>query len=179
MHGRSQRAREHTSLMNASPSSADEPVRTAKACGVLVIREQPRLSFLLMRHPTRYDLPKGHVEPGESERDSALRELQEETGIGPEDVCIDAEFRFETSYRIPASAQSPPVQKSVVIFLGRLLRDVEIQTSEHSGFLWVDWQPPHQIQPETIDPLLAAVERSWARKREGAAPRPGEAPAEP
>ena len=143
--------------MNSTPS-ADEPIRTAKACGVLVIRDKPRLSFLLMRHPTRYDVPKGHVEPGESETECALRELQEETGISPADICVDAKFRFETSYLIPATAKSPPIQKSVVIFLGRLLRDVEIQTSEHSGFLWVDWQPPHQIQPETIDALLAALE---------------------
>ena len=146
----------------ADTSHSRSEQRQAKACGVLVFRTRPRLSFLLMRHPTRYDLPKGHVEDGESECESALRELQEETGIGSDDVELDSRFRFETSYVIPASAKSPwPIHKSVVIFLGRLKRDVTIKTSEHTGFLWIDWQPPHQIQPETIDPLLAEVARFW------------------
>ena len=52
-----------------------------KSCGVLVFRDEPSLSFLLMEHTQRLDLPKGHVDPGESEIECALRELEEETGI--------------------------------------------------------------------------------------------------
>ena len=52
-----------------------------KACGFLVFRDVPDPSFLLMKHPKRWDLPKGHVDPGESEVETALRELHEETGL--------------------------------------------------------------------------------------------------
>jgi len=27
--------------------------------------------------------------------------------------------------------------------------------TEHQGFQWRKWRPPHHIQAETIDPLLA------------------------
>ncbi len=52
-----------------------------KSCGIIVFKRDP-LEFLLMRHPTRWDLPKGHVDPGETDLECALRELEEETGIG-------------------------------------------------------------------------------------------------
>ena len=50
------------------------------------------------------------------------------------------------------------VTKTLVVFLGRLVRPVDIQTSEHDGHRWVEWRPPHRIQTQTVDPLLAAVE---------------------
>ena len=37
-------------------------MRKLKSCGVLVFRKQPHCSFSLMKHPHRYDLPKGHIE---------------------------------------------------------------------------------------------------------------------
>ncbi|MFN9976001.1 MAG: NUDIX domain-containing protein, partial [Phycisphaerae bacterium] len=45
------------------------------SCGFLIVKGDPIDSFLLMRHPKRWDLPKGHVDPGETEMECALREL--------------------------------------------------------------------------------------------------------
>ena len=74
---------------------------------------KPDRSFLLMKHHDRYDLPKGHMESGENEHQTALRgeekkdieqrsmiidfqlELMEETGIRSTDIEIDPKFRFE------------------------------------------------------------------------------------
>jgi bis(5'-nucleosidyl)-tetraphosphatase len=36
---------------------------------------------------------------------------------------------------------------------------VKIKLTEHPDFAWVKWNPPHRIQSQTIDPLLAAVEK--------------------
>jgi 8-oxo-dGTP pyrophosphatase MutT (NUDIX family) len=108
-----------------------------------------------MVHPTRLDLPKGHIRPGESEIECALRELEEETAIPARDVALDPDFRFTTTY--PVSSKRYPGErcdKSVVIFLGRLLRPVNIVVTEHVGHRWVPWNPPHAIQQNTIDPLL-------------------------
>ncbi len=52
-----------------------------KSCGFLIYRNNPARSFLLMRHTDRWDLPKGHVDPNETNLECALRELKEETGI--------------------------------------------------------------------------------------------------
>jgi bis(5'-nucleosidyl)-tetraphosphatase len=140
-----------------------------KACGVLVVRcdasspETPR-DFLLMRHADRWDLPKGHVDPGETEEtETALRELHEETGIPADAIELDPVFRWSTRYPVTSKRTAGETwQKTVVIFLGRLLRDVRISTTEHHGYEWFPWQPPHAIQSRTIDPLLAAVEEHLA-----------------
>ena len=50
-----------------------------------------------------WSLPGGRIEPGESEREAALRELAEETGVcaelGPKVATIDADFEG-VSYRL-------------------------------------------------------------------------------
>lgn len=130
-----------------------------KACGVLVFRSEPVESFLLMRHKHRLDLPKGHMEPGESEVECALRELREEAGIGADEVELDDRFRWTIEYDVDARRYGLDgrVHKTVVIFLGKLVGNVAIACSEHLGFEWVPWRPPHRLQAQTIDPLLAAV----------------------
>jgi bis(5'-nucleosidyl)-tetraphosphatase len=134
-------------------------MQQAKSCGVIVLRNTPKLSFLLMEKPNRYDLPKGHVEGDEDELSCALRELQEETGILPNDLEVDVKFRFVETYHTRYKRFGKQlVEKSVVIFLGWLKHDVEIQLTEHSGYKWVDWKPPHLIQIKTIDPLLKQLE---------------------
>ena len=49
------------------------------AAGGLVINEKGE--FLLIRRSGLWDLPKGHQDPGESLEDTALREVEEETGL--------------------------------------------------------------------------------------------------
>jgi bis(5'-nucleosidyl)-tetraphosphatase len=115
------------------------------------------VSFLLMKHPHRYDLPKGHVETGETDLACALRELHEETGISKEQVRIERDFRYEETYR-PRYKRlgGERVEKTVVVFLGWLVdHRASVTASEHGGYEWFQWCPPHRIQRKTIDPLLA------------------------
>ena len=114
---------------------------------------------LLMEHPQRFDIPKGHVDEGETDHQCALRELHEETGIVEGDIDLDVDFRFVTHYPVRARRSGEWRDKTLVVFLGRLRGDVEIQPTEHQGYHWLPWNPPHSIQPETIDPLLAHLAR--------------------
>ncbi len=135
-----------------------------KSCGFIVFREVPRLSFLLMRHGARWDLPKGHVDPGESELQCALRELDEESGIRRQDIEIIPNFCYRHRYHVVTRVERrQPRLKELVVFLARLQRPVSISLTEHIGFEWFDWDPPHQIQEQTIDPLLAELESFWSR----------------
>jgi 8-oxo-dGTP pyrophosphatase MutT (NUDIX family) len=130
-----------------------------RSCGVLIVRGDPIREFLLMRHPTRWDLPKGHVDPGETDLQCALRELWEETGIPEDAVTIDPEFRFSLRYNVRSKRTGGDTwPKTLMIYLGTLVRDVPITTSEHESFQWFAWRPGQRIQAQTIDPLLAAVE---------------------
>ena len=133
-------------------------MRQIKSCGVLIIEGNPIDRFLLMEHANRLDLPKGHVDEGETDLECALRELQEETSIELEDIDLDPDFRFELQYPVKMKRYgNETCLKTLVIFLGRLRHPVKIEPTEHQGFRWVAWSPPHSIQLETIDPLLAAL----------------------
>lgn len=127
-----------------------------KSCGVLLLRGDPVESFLLMRHAERWDFPKGHVDPGETEIECALREMEEETGIPRELVQLDTKFRYATEYEVQNRRTGGERRmKTLVIFLGRLLADHPITHTEHLGSEWFPWNPPHSIQQRAIDPVLA------------------------
>jgi len=130
-----------------------------KAAGVLLLtRSNPR-KFLMMRHAARWDLPKGHCEPGEKFKQAAQREMHEETGISPESCEFVEDFRFDLEYEVTYRKRPGRVfQKKVRYFLAMIDEPVKIQLTEHEGFQWWDWEPPHLIQTQTIDPVLAAVE---------------------
>lgn len=55
----------------------------AKIGGTLLYNKSGDKVLLLLRDNGNWDLPKGHVEPGESVIDGARRETREETGITP------------------------------------------------------------------------------------------------
>ena len=132
--------------------------RSKRAAGILLITQTPPQQFLLMRHADRWDLPKGHCEPGESDLQTALRETEEETGIPGDSIEIDPNFRFELSYPVRYKRHGDRVfQKTVVYLLGQLQSVITPRLTEHESFQWFDWNPPHRIQVQTIDPLLDAV----------------------
>src|SRR5215510_13107135 len=110
---------------SSRPSSdSDSPPR--KSCGFVIVRGQPIRELLLMRHADRWDLPKGHVDPGESDTQCALRELREEAGIVATDIEVLDGFRFETHYQVRGKRDGKLYDKTLVLFLARLKRDVSI-----------------------------------------------------
>ena len=136
-------------------------MKEPKACGFLIVKGDPVESFLLMKHAKRWDLPKGHIDPGENDLQCALRELLEETGIQEDQLIVDPEYRYESRYLVGGKRYGESGQKVVKtlrIFLGRLTEDVAIDLTEHIGYEWFPWKPPHQIQQQAIDPLLAHFE---------------------
>ena len=117
-----------------------------------------------MHHAHRHDLPKGHTEAGEDDLACALRELGEETGLSPSDVELVPRFRYEERFQQAYRRfGGEVVDKTLVIFLARLVHDRELVLTEHIGSSWVEWSPPHAIQALTIDPLLERVAQHFAR----------------
>ncbi len=145
--------------------TSDSPA--VSAAGILLMTrpsdEQSTWRFLLMRHAKRWDLPKGHAEPNESIEETALRETEEETGIPASRISLDPEFRFSLSYPLQYRKHGERVfQKTVHFFLGFVDHTHDICCTEHIGYEWFPWNPPHTIQAQAIDPLLAAVQEHFA-----------------
>ena len=86
-------------------------MRYEKSCGAVIFRHaEDGWNVLLIRHTKgrHISFPKGHVEPGETESQTAEREILAETGLR---VRVDRRCRAENRYNI-----RPDIQKLVVIF---------------------------------------------------------------
>lgn len=135
--------------MNAAPQQ--------HAGGAILFRAtHPGWEFLLLRYADRWDLPKGRVEPGESAWDAAQRELWEETSIDPATVRWAPDFHFSHRYSF-IDRSGTPVLKELTIYLGVVSGSPNIHLTEHIGFQWFPWHPPHQIETKNVDRVLQAV----------------------
>ena len=88
--------------------------------------------MVLLRHRFggHWSFPKGHVEAGESERQTALREVREETGLTG--IKLMDGFRESVEY-----SPKPGVKKQVVYFLGTTEQEKLIrQEEEISEIMW-------------------------------------------
>lgn len=130
------------------------------SCGFLVMRKKKKkLQFLLMKHADRWDLPKGHVDPGETKLQTALRELYEETGIQDGQIEIDPGYEFVNHYWVKGKNGRQRL-KELTIYLATLKKDFANQpiiATEHQDSRWFDWKPPQSIEPKSVDALLASV----------------------
>lgn len=84
-----------------------------KSCGAVVFtRTNGQIRYVLAQNlEGYYGFPKGHMEAGETEVETALREILEEVGLSPR--LIDG-FRTCDEHPIP---KKPGVIKQVVYFL--------------------------------------------------------------
>jgi len=132
-------------------------MRKTKSAGILLFTKK-KTHFLLMRHDDRWDLPKGHVEEGESDIAAAIREFEEETGVSRSSIKLIEDFKFELHYIAKEKKYQEFCDKTLIIYLATLKSknfiDTEIKLTEHKGHSWFIWNPPHKIQHKTIDPLL-------------------------
>ena len=69
----------HEISENAVALALNETFRMAPAAGGIVMKDDKFVSIVRKGIP---DLPKGHIEKGETPEAAALREVEEETGIG-------------------------------------------------------------------------------------------------
>ena len=87
-------------------------MKKEKSCGAVVYRQgETGVEVLIIKHKNggHWAFPKGHVEKKETEEETALREIREETGLS---VKFVEPFREVITY-FPA----PNVTKDVVFFL--------------------------------------------------------------
>ncbi len=117
-------------------------MRYEKSCGAVIFkRTDEDLQFLIISSKCdgHWGFPKGHVEEGESERKTAIREVKEETGL---DIDLVEGFRTKAQYTI-----NEEINKEVVYFIGKMkdVTDVTIQDTEVSAYRWVDYNKATEL----------------------------------
>ena len=124
-----------------------------KSCGVLAWRINGGMKeylLVLEQYSQCWSLPKGHMDPGETETETALRELWEETGLT---ASLDTTQWAQITYPI-----SPVAHKQVIIFSGEVTGTIHLREGEISQFRWVRSEElADYLFPDTVEackPLL-------------------------
>lgn len=100
-----------------------------KSCGCIVIDNGKVL--LIQHNAGHWGFPKGHVEENETEVETAIREVKEETNI---DVIVNEKYRYTMSY-----SPEDGIEKEVVYFIAsKKSDDLKNQESEVQAAEWVD-----------------------------------------
>ena len=108
-----------------------------KSCGAIVFVKNVEVNYLLLHYEAgHWDFVKGNVEPSESERDTVIRELREETGIVDAQFIDDFKEKIEYFYR----RQGTTIHKEVVFFLIEAHTEKIELSYEHVGYDWLDYQ---------------------------------------
>lgn len=124
------------------PGSMDCLLR--KSCGVIPCRKgSSGTEFLIVLQTNGFwSFPKGHMESGETEEATALRELWEETGLSGQ--LLD-EYRVVSRYRV-----SEKTEKLLVLFPGWVSGDIVPDPKEVRDYRWVtSGELSQYLQPDT------------------------------
>jgi len=108
-----------------------------KSCGAVVYSKSSEVSCLLLQYEAgHWDFVKGNVEEGETEKDTTVRELSEETGIA--DAQFIEGFREKIAYFY--KRQGSTVYKEVIFFLMEAKSTKVVLSFEHVGFDWLPYE---------------------------------------
>lgn len=125
-----------------------------RSCGVLPWREEKgEKEYLIVfeQFSKCWSLPKGHMEAGETEAQTAQRELFEETGLT---ARLDTSKSATIEYPI-----SPICKKQVVFFSGRVSGTAKARPGEIEGFKWVKAeQLKDYLFPDTAEACRTLME---------------------
>jgi bis(5'-nucleosidyl)-tetraphosphatase len=113
-----------------------------RSAGAIIFRrEEGKTFYLLLNYPTAtaktyWDLPKGHIEKGEQELGTVIREVEEETGL--KDIEFVKGFKEWIRYSFMSGKQY--ITKVVTFYLAEThSKEVKI-SSEHIGYIWLPYE---------------------------------------
>ncbi|MGH4124299.1 MAG: bis(5'-nucleosyl)-tetraphosphatase [Clostridium sp.] len=112
-----------------------------KSCGAVIYRNNDdNLEFLTISHKSdgHWGFPKGHVEKGENEQATAIREIYEEVGL---QVNLIDGFRSTVEY-----SPKEGIMKDVIFFLAKAeTQSVHIQVEEVKDYKWSSFVEAKEI----------------------------------
>lgn len=123
-----------------------------KSCGAIVIQGEKIL--VIQQAAGHWGFPKGHVEDGETEVETAIREIKEETNL---DVEIDESHRYVEHY-----SPKEGVEKDVVLFVAKMIGgEIKAQEEEVQKIKWLSYE--EAIQTITYDNSRSVLKEAWKK----------------
>lgn len=141
-----------------------------KSAGVIIFRKEEGNKYYLLLHcpsgnrstKDYWDFPKGHVEKGEEDIETASREVEEETGI--KELKFIPGFKEQIEYFF--KFQGKTIFKTVSFFLAQTkTKEIEI-SFEHIGYKWLVYEKAQeQLTFDNAKDILAKANDFLAAKK--------------
>ncbi|MEM0381967.1 MAG: NUDIX domain-containing protein [Nitrososphaerota archaeon] len=112
-------------------------MKTKRSSGAVIFNDSIGENYylVLLYGGGHWDFPKGGIEEGESEIETALREIREETSI--KNVQIIEGFKRVITYTY--KSDNDTVYKTVTFFLGRTDEFQVTLSREHKAYAWLKY----------------------------------------
>lgn len=123
-----------------------------KSCGAIIFRKvRGFVEYLLLfqKKSQTWSFPKGHMEAGETEQQTALREVREEAGLT---ASLLPGFREEVRYK------TENINREVVLFLAEANGEVVIRKSEIADYRWVNAENARKLLYPEYGPVMDRIE---------------------
>ena len=135
----------------------EKELKKTFCCGAFIIDEN---KVLMIRHKNggHWAFPKGHKDPGETDEETAIREVKEETGL---DIKIVSEKTYIDNYSIGGYEN-----KFVTYFIANPI--TKTVTTQEEEILEYEWVPIEQaIEKITFDETKKTYKKfleDWLKK---------------
>ena len=107
-------------------------LKKEKSCGCIILKNK-KVLLVYEKNRNFWGFPKGHMENGETEIETALREVKEEVGL---DVEIDKERRYTLNYII-----RDEIDKTTVLYIAKAKNDeIIMQENEIENIRWCSFE---------------------------------------
>ena len=134
------------------------------SAGALIFRKNKEASEFLLIYSNRnkeWGFAKGHIDVGETEKEAALREIKEETGLA--DLRFIDGFREELVYKAVSNREASKgsvIEKSTVYFLCETkTQDITVDADEITDFKWLLCNDALKLLPfDSLKELLRKAE---------------------
>lgn len=127
-------------------------MKKEKSCGAIIYNNENKV--LIVKHNEgHWDFPKGHMEKGEDEYQTAIREVKEETSV---DIELYKNNRYTINY-----SPKEDVDKTVVFFLAKSKSDIlKKQDSEIANIGWFSYDEALEVL--TYDTAKELLKKSYS-----------------